>query len=483
MALNAFAFANVAASSTDTVLIQGIADRVILIKGLVMQCGATATDVTFNTKTLTVGTAISAKFQLGINGTSVFPFSDSGLMKMVPGNSLSVTTSAGSTVGIQLIYEYIGITGSYTPATPKWTFTGSLNSVRSNYAIVKLSNGKPMIIGGDAVAGTSGPYKTCELFDPALNTWALTGAMSTFRSWSAALKLNNGQVLAFTGTTDEGTTFPVNTELYDPVAGTWSATTGDMTQGRLGCAFWLLSNGKVLVSGGDHGSGIANDLNSSELYDPATKTWSATGSLVGNAVLFSGGPFAYKPRFPLFGTLSDGRPIIVGGTINGGGQACSNCQTYDVNTGLWTARANAPDFISGIMVNCATTMANGNFITVGSDFDQSPNIRKTCFIYSPSSDSWVRTGDLPFASEGSQVWLGNNGTVYQAGGSTDEANGAVVFSASFSEPNWNGTPPLNTARSWTTRNAGVVLDDGRLILPGGLTTGSFNSIGTCEVFG
>ena len=38
----------------------------------------------------------------------------------------------------------------------------------------------------------------------------------------------------------------------------------------------MLPNGKVLVAGGDGDSGI---LTSAELYDPATGTWTATGSL------------------------------------------------------------------------------------------------------------------------------------------------------------------------------------------------------------
>ena len=38
----------------------------------------------------------------------------------------------------------------------------------------------------------------------------------------------------------------------------------------------LLPNGKVLVAGGYNGSAV---LSSAELYDPATGTWTATGSL------------------------------------------------------------------------------------------------------------------------------------------------------------------------------------------------------------
>ena len=38
----------------------------------------------------------------------------------------------------------------------------------------------------------------------------------------------------------------------------------------------MLSNGNVLVAGGFDG---VNSLSSAELYDPASGTWSATGSL------------------------------------------------------------------------------------------------------------------------------------------------------------------------------------------------------------
>ena len=39
----------------------------------------------------------------------------------------------------------------------------------------------------------------------------------------------------------------------------------------------LLPSGKVLVAGGDDGSGVP--LSSAELYDPASGTWTATGSM------------------------------------------------------------------------------------------------------------------------------------------------------------------------------------------------------------
>src|SRR6266566_6362115 len=62
----------------------------------------------------------------------------------------------------------------------------------------------------------------------------------------------------------------------DPASGTWTAT-GSLNTGRYLHTASLLPNGMVLVAGGTGNSDLV--LTSAELYDPASGTWTATGSL------------------------------------------------------------------------------------------------------------------------------------------------------------------------------------------------------------
>ncbi|QQS08661.1 MAG: hypothetical protein IPK69_11830 [Phycisphaerales bacterium] len=97
-------FANVAASTTDGAVIAAVASKKLRVHALAVVCGGTATTVTFNTKPGGAGTAISATFALPANGIMVLPESLSGWFETSAGQGLSVTTGAGSTVGIQVAY-------------------------------------------------------------------------------------------------------------------------------------------------------------------------------------------------------------------------------------------------------------------------------------------------------------------------------------------------------------------------------------------
>jgi N-acetylneuraminic acid mutarotase len=88
-----------------------------------------------------------------------------------------------------------------------------------------------------------------------------------------ATLLQNGQVLV-AGGDSFGTA-----ELYNPATGTWTVT-GSMNIARAGYTATLLGNGKVLAAGGSYGVyPVDHTLRSAELYDRATGAWTMTGSM------------------------------------------------------------------------------------------------------------------------------------------------------------------------------------------------------------
>jgi len=117
----------------------------------------------------------------------------------------------------------------------------------------------------------------------------------------------------------------VTSELYDPKTGTWSATGSLSTAGY--AAATLLPNGQVLAAGG------GADRTSAELYDPASGTWSTTASLA-------------TGRFAPLTLLTNGEVLASGGIGTNFGSV-ANAEIYDVGLGfskMWRpdiARATA----------------------------------------------------------------------------------------------------------------------------------------------
>jgi N-acetylneuraminic acid mutarotase len=136
-----------------------------------------------------------------------------------------------------------------------------------------------LVVGGIGVNGAYTSFASAELYNPKTSKWTFTGSMSVGRTDFTATLLPNGEVLVAGGTDYEINCY-ATAELYNPSTGQWTLT-GSMTHPRCLHSATLLPDGEVLVSGGVNGVYSTNTatVSASEIYNPETGTWTATGSL------------------------------------------------------------------------------------------------------------------------------------------------------------------------------------------------------------
>jgi WD40 repeat protein len=181
-----------------------------------------------------------------------------------------------------------------------------MDAGRRSFTLTLLPNGEVMAAGG---FDTNGPLASVEIYDPTNGVWTLTGSLRTPRGFHTATLLPNGKVLVTGGAGVSAVEAGVNpdpvlasAEIYDPATGSWTPT-GSMSQPRQVHTATLLPNGKVLAAGGvSYFGGVFPTT--SEVYDPATGKWSPTFPLVSGR------------RDHVAALLPNGKVLVAGGANN-----------------------------------------------------------------------------------------------------------------------------------------------------------------------
>jgi N-acetylneuraminic acid mutarotase len=344
-----------------------------------------------------------------------------------------------------------------------WVPTGSLNVNRYAQTATLLPNGQVLVVAGVLTNGLfNGDTQGAELYDPAAGTWATTGSMSNRRSWHTATLLTNGKVLVTGGLNFFNIPIALG-ELYDPASGTWTAA-GAMAVGRELHTATLLPNGKVLVTGGlTYSNGNYVAVRSVDLYDPATGIWINTGTMA-------------NARYQHTATLLTNGTVLVAGGYGGpnGTNILSSAEAYDPGSGIWT---NTGSLLFGTYQHTATLLPNGQVAAAGglTVF----GVAGTVEFYDPASGTWnvVVGHNLHTNRRYHTATLLPNGQLLVAGGFND--NTGEVGSAELYDPTsgtWSTTASLNTARHVHTA---TLLANGKVLVAGGYNG---DSLASAELF-
>jgi Galactose oxidase, central domain/Kelch motif len=351
----------------------------------------------------------------------------------------------------QLMNEVLKTRNTFAAITP------GMNAARDYATETLLRNGKVLIAGGTNDGNTS--LSSTELYNPATNKFSASPpAMNIGRVGATATLLRDGEVLIAGGY--GSTEILSSTELYNPSTNKFApaASTPVMNTAREQATATLLPDGKVLIAGGD-GNGFPYWLDSTEIYDPATRTFAASNE---TAAMNTARSFATATL------LRNGKVLIAGGTDNVG--SLSSTELYDPHTNSFAV--STPAMNSPREYATATLLHDGKVLIAGGEVAFEDVLGSTD-LYDPATNSFVAsTPVMNYGRIFATATLLNNGKVLIAGGqdliashlynslrSTDLYDPATdTFAASAS------TPVMNIARDQATATA---LRNGKVLIAGG----------------
>lgn len=320
------------------------------------------------------------------------------------------------------------------------------------------------------------PANPAATFEYAEGTWTQTGSLNDAHFAARLVLLDDGRVLLPSGISTRGAPTTGSTEIYDPRTRSWTKT-ADIGTSRHAHTGTLLDGpacrsasppsycGKVLVAGG-YPLGVAGNqpvLDSAELYDPRSGTWSGTGAMTVRralhpAILLDGPPCrtASPPGYC-------GKVLVVGGrTCNVPAPAtCATLRTntaelYDPATGSWTA---TPTTMLRQRSNFDLAILPDGKVLAASGFGTEAST--TAEIYDPATGGWETTGGLRTRTRASAAALDDGRVLATSGfgaGNTSDIFNPVTRT-------WSPAPDMTISYRFNYDYA--TLPSGKVIFAGG----------------
>jgi hypothetical protein len=348
---------------------------------------------------------------------------------------------------------------------PSFVATGSLHDPRMAATATLLPDGKVLIAGGETDVTGDSILSSAELFDPTTGTFTLTGSMTAARTNDTATLLSDGRVLITGGEgcakakkcSLDNSALLASAELYDPATGKFSRA-GSMSTVREFATATRLSDGRVLIAAGG-----TNGAEPADLYDPKTGRFTRTGALHGH-----------------LGTLCDetatllpnGKVLVIGSADSG-----PSAELFDPVKGRFTVLPFAlPKSVtseesdpSEVTPLTATLLADGQVLLYIPGSAPNGSYLET---YDPATGAFTQVGEIanPGGAGPPSATLLADGRVLFAGGSDTE--GPSASTATVYDP-LTGPQVVSGMHVGRTYHNATLLPDGTVLIVGGLPAGVF----------
>ncbi len=334
--------------------------------------------------------------------------------------------------------------------------TGPLVAPRYGANTEMLVDGNVLIADG---RGLLGAESTAEIYDVASGHFSTTGPMVGAFTYRASAALANGGVLIVGGLADtDSAEFGTNhAEVFNPPTRTFSATGDLAAYGSYPGTRWAatattLLDGRVLIVGGISHSGVLSDA---QLYDPATGTFAVTG-------------FMNTPRVSHTATrLRSGRVLVTGGTDRvDGGFPNQSAEIWDPVSATFTATGVMTSFLDGRFGATATLLNDGSVLVAGGE-DRNAALLTSAERFDEASGTFTAVGNLGTARYGAGAALLADGKVLIVGGADPANPSNSIVSAEIYDPATSQFTPAANLASARSDASVIALRGGRVLCAGG----------------
>ncbi len=350
---------------------------------------------------------------------------------------------------------------TFDPAAGTFSMTASpMTAVREHHSASLLPNGRVLLAGGFSTSAVStGPVNSAELYYPNTRVFLPAAVMISSRSQHVAVSLPNGNVFVAGGF--NGLTTVTNTaEIYQSTTNAWvPAASMPAGQERAVAAAVQLQDGTVMVCGGTNQNGI---LDTVLIFNPAANAWTTLAEAM---------PSPLQSHTATM--LTDGRVLVAGGDDGFGETASSFIYDPSKPDGSrWsTASAlnNARFGHDATLLPNGTVMISGGVAQAGLGGGATANALQTIEFFHPAFNQWDNLTNFPAPRSFHTATLAPNGSVYFIGG----ANGSIGSSQSasfykvYEAMYFTEVPDGNSQTQPSLRQSAITAATPSLVLPGG----------------